>query len=80
MITNANRPSLSLSCQILMKLKYYGQIFKKYSHTKFHQNPFSGSEVFPCVRTDKTKLIVAFRNFANMPNTAIGIHFTNMHD
>jgi hypothetical protein len=46
---------------------------KKYSNTKFHENLSSGSRVVPCGRTEKwtgwqtgmTKLIVAFRNFAN---------------
>ena len=80
MITNANRSSLSLSCQILMKRKCNGQIFEKYSNTKFHKNSFSGSQVFPSGRTDKTKLIVAFRNFVKKPNKAIGINFTDMHD
>jgi len=31
---------------------------------KFHENPSSGSLVVPCGRTDMTKLVVAFRNFA----------------
>ena len=37
---------------------------------KLHGNPSSGTRVFPCGqtgrRTDMTKLIVAFRNFANV--------------
>jgi len=37
---------------------------------KFHENLFSGSRVFPCVRTDTTKPIVALRNFANAPKNA----------
>jgi hypothetical protein len=40
---------------------------KKYSNIKFHENPSSGSGVVACGRTDMTKLIVAFRNFANGP-------------
>jgi len=44
------------------------QIFEKFSNIKFHENPSSGSRVVPCGRidgrTDMTKLIVAFRNFA----------------
>jgi len=51
-----------------MKFEFSRQIIKKYPHIKFHENPLSGSRVFPCGRTDKwrdmTKLIVAFRNFS----------------
>ena len=58
-----------------MKIEFSRQILEKFSNTKFHENPFSGSRVVPCgptdrrtgVQTDMTKLIVAFRNFANMP-------------
>jgi hypothetical protein len=50
-----------------MKLEFSWQIFEKYSNIKFHENPFSGSQVIPRVTdrgTDMTKVIVAFRNFA----------------
>jgi hypothetical protein len=40
---------------------------KRSSNIKFHQNPSSGSRVVPGGQTDMTKLIVAFRNFANAP-------------
>ena len=48
---------------------------KNYSSVKFHENPSSGSRVVPYgqtdrkvdVQTDMTKLIIAFRNFANAP-------------
>jgi len=54
---------------ILIKLNLFQQIFEKSSNVKFHEHPFSGSRVVPCGRTDgrtdKTKLIVAFRDFAN---------------
>jgi len=50
-----------------MKLEFSWQIFEKYSSIKFHENPSSGSRVVPCGRTDMTKLIVAFSNFANAP-------------
>ena len=54
-----------------MKLKFSGQIFEKSSDIKFHENPSSGSRGVSCGRTDgrsvMTKLIVAFRNFANAP-------------
>jgi len=42
-------------------------MFEKYINVKFHENPSSGSRAVPCRRTDTTKLIVAFRNFANAP-------------
>jgi hypothetical protein len=47
--------------------------FRKCSNTKFHEIPSTGNPVDPCGRvekqtkTDMTKLIVAFRNFANAP-------------
>ena len=62
-----------------MKIEFSQQIFEKYSYIKFHENVSSRSRVFPCGRTDgrtdkredrqtdMTKLIVAFRNFANAP-------------
>jgi len=61
------------SCHILMKLQFSQQIFEKSCNFKFHENPYSGRRVFPCGkterRTDMTKLIVAFRNFADAPKT-----------
>jgi hypothetical protein len=61
--------STHYSCQILMKAEFSRQIFEKYSSIKFHENPPSGSRIVPRGRTDgqtdMTKLIVAFRNFAN---------------
>jgi len=63
--------STNYSCHILMNLQFSRKSFEKYSNTKFHENSFSGSRVVPCGRTDRqtdtTKLIVAFRNFANAP-------------
>ena len=45
--------------------------FWKKLNIKFNQNSSSGSRVVPCGqtkrRTDMTKLILAFRNFANAP-------------
>jgi hypothetical protein len=64
------------SGQILMTLEFFRQIFEQYSNIKFHENPFGGSRVVLCGRTDgqtetdTMKLIVAFRNFANAPKNA----------
>jgi hypothetical protein len=61
------------SCPILKKLQFSQQIFEKSSNIKFHENPSSGSRVVPCERTDMTKLIVAFRNFANAPKNVFSV-------
>jgi hypothetical protein len=50
-----------------MKLEFFELIFEKYSNVKLHEISSSESRVIPCGRTDMTKLIVAFRNFANAP-------------
>jgi hypothetical protein len=76
--------STGYSCQILMKLEFSGYSFENCSNIKFHENPFSGSRVVPCGRTDgqtdrrnidrptdMTKLIVTFRNFAKAPKTLL---------
>jgi len=60
----------------LIKLSLSCQIFKKYSSTKYHENPSSESRIVLCGRTgertgDVTKLIVAFRLFANAPKTTV---------
>ena len=59
------------SCQILMKLEFSRQIFEKSWNVIFHENPSSGSRIVSWGRTDgkadMTKLIVAFRHFANAP-------------
>jgi len=45
--------STQYSCQILMKLEFScRQIFEKYSNTKFHENPSSGSRVVQCGRAN----------------------------
>ena len=51
-----------------MKLEFSAQIFEKSSNIKFHENVSSGSGR-TYRRTDMTKLIVDFRNFANAPKT-----------
>ena len=45
--------STRYSCQILMNVEFPRQIFEKYSHVKFHENPPSGSRVVPCGQTDR---------------------------
>jgi hypothetical protein len=55
------------SCQMLMKLEHFRQIFEEYSNIKFHDNPSSGSRVVPRGRTDMAKLVVTFRNFSKAP-------------
>jgi hypothetical protein len=60
-----------------MKLEFSGQILKNYSDIKFYENSSIGSRVVPWGqtdrRTDMTKLINAFRNFANTPKKRIVI-------
>jgi hypothetical protein len=68
------------SCPILIKLELFRQFFfQKYSKIKFHENASSGTRVVPYGRkdtqTDITKLIVAFRNFANMPKNLNSVAF-----
>jgi len=53
-----------------MKLEPPPQIFEKYSNSKFHEIPFSGSQVIPCGGT-YTKLKAALRNFENMPKKEV---------
>ena len=54
-----------------MKLEFSWQIFEESSNVKFNENLSSGSRVITCGlaggQTDLTKLVVAFRNFANAP-------------
>jgi hypothetical protein len=58
-----------------MKLEFSLQFFEKYPDIKFHENPSSGGHVVPNGqmdgwengRTDMTKLMVFFHNFANAP-------------
>jgi hypothetical protein len=59
-----------------MELEISQRIFEKSSNIKFNENLSSGSRVVSCRqtdgRTDMTKVIVAFRNFANAPTS---VHF-----
>ena len=50
-----------------MKLVFSRKIFEESLNIKFHENPFSGSQVIPCGRTDGHDEVVTFRNFANAP-------------
>ena len=63
--------STSYSCQVLMNLEFFRLISEKHSNIKVHENPTSGGRHVPCERsdrqTDRTKLIVAFRNFVIAP-------------
>jgi len=52
-----------------MKIEFSLQIFEKSLNNKFNQNPSIGNGVVPCGQTDMPKLIVAFRNFVNVPKT-----------
>ena len=58
------------SCKVPVVLVGYNETLlfstdlRKNSNIKFNQNPSRGSRVIPCGRT---KLTVAFRNFANAP-------------
>ena len=61
-----------------MKLELCRYIFEKYSSVKCHEYPPSGSRVFRSYRrtdggadrrTDRVKLVVACRNFADASNT-----------
>jgi hypothetical protein len=58
-----------------MKLEFSRQIFEKYSNIKFRENPFSGNRVVPCGRTDMTKVIVAFRNFAKAAKIGLKLYW-----
>ena len=52
----------------LMTLGFSRQIIKKYSHSKFHENPSKVAELFYAGwQTDVTKLLVTFRKFATKP-------------
>ena len=67
--------SISCSSRILIKLEFSQQIFEKRAKVKFNQNPSSGSRDVLYGRTegqaDATKLMVAFRNFANTPHNKL---------
>ena len=61
-----------------MKIELSGRIFEKFLDVKFRENTFSGSRVVPVGETDRqkdtTKLIIAFRNFANVQKKWLNLH------
>jgi hypothetical protein len=72
-VTVATSGSHFYSCQILMKLEFSRDIVEKYSNINFNENPSSGSR-FAFGQTDKTTLIVVFRNFVKAPKNEQGIN------
>ena len=64
-----------------MKFEFSRHIFEKHSNIKFHENPSSGSRVYS-MRTDgptgMTKLLLAFRNFANDPKNHGNVWTTSL--
>jgi len=52
-----------------MKLEFYRQISEKYTNIKVHDNPSILSRAFPCGQAGRQADRVAFRNFANAPNS-----------
>jgi len=58
------------SCHIFMELEFSRRFFEKYSDVKFRENPSNGSPNCS-LRTDMTKLIVAFRSFTIEPNKRV---------
>jgi len=62
--------STSYTCQILMKLEFSRPVFEQCTNIKYHENPFSGSRIVPCGRTDMMKLTVALRSLAKAPKKA----------
>jgi len=70
---------------VLKRIGFSRQVFEKSSNIKFHENPFHGSRIVPCGRTDRqtdvTKLlvIVAFLDYANPPKNSIVLMITLVH-
>jgi len=63
-----------------MNLEFFREVLEKFSNVKFDENVSRGSRTAPCTRadwrTDMTKLLVAFRSFANKPKK-INAHAMN---
>jgi hypothetical protein len=51
-----------------MILEFPTQIFEKYSNNRFYANLSSGSQVIQFRSADMMQLMIAFHNFANVPN------------
>jgi len=68
-----------------MKLEFSRKIFEKYSNIKFHENRPVAAELFNADRRmdkqiDMAKLIVAIRNFANVPKTTMNAEYGKTDD
>jgi len=50
-------------CPVLKKLEFSQQIFEKYSTINFHENPFSGTRIFPCDQMDRHNKVTHFSQF-----------------
>ena len=59
--------NLYISCPVLTKLELSGQFSKNPQISNFMKIRPVGDEFHADERTDMTKLIIAFRNFANAP-------------
>ena len=58
-----------------MQIEFARHIFEKRSSISCHENPSNGSRGVPCERTDRqTKIIVAFRNFAEAPENCTAFY------
>jgi len=70
-------PSLHITLLYISTTHFTSRPFTCYF--SFHANPSSGSRVVPCGptegKTDKTKLVIDFRNFANAPKNVIPVAF-----
>jgi hypothetical protein len=64
-----------------MNLEFSGQILRRSSDIKFHQNFTSGSRVVPRARTNGRKdmrMLIAFCNFTNMPNKPVTCPYSEL--
>jgi hypothetical protein len=81
MYISLNAKHLLLSSDFSKNLHFPNGFFEKYPNFKIHENPSSGTRVFPCGQTnrqtDMTKIIFVFRNFAKGPNKTKGKKHSN---